>query len=505
MRSASTIAVPLENRSESVSGARFRDAATLPSIKHHNSVLNASAWSMIGYGASQFLRLGNNMILSYLLVPEAFGTMAIINLVIVGLGMFSTIGAGPCIIQNAKGDEPSFLNTAWTLQLIRGVVIAICAGLLAWPVANFYREPALLLLIPVAALTSIIDAACSTSIFTLQRHLNLKSLAGLEIISQIAGSICMCSIAWFYPSVWALVAGAIAMTLTRTTISHFLLRDYSNRIEWNQEHARQLFRFGKWIFVSTLLAFGAMQIDRMMMGRLFDIPTLGLYSFALAIATMPQMLVEKLCMSIMYPLLSKCQRESPSKLASELQVAREVILVIGMALLISVFATCRIFFETFYHTDYHLAGEICQWLCAAAWFVMLSLTLSRALVALGNTRALASFNLARLTGSFAASLLGLRIAGFPGFIAGLAVGSALGHVAIVASLARHRIVLLRQDARLTAILAGAIMLSALFQNSSQISLPFQLVANGLLCVTFWAWAINEVIQYRSRTPVSMSS
>lgn len=499
MRSASTIAVPLPSSSDPAIGDARRAS---PSQTRKHSVLNASAWSMIGYGTSQVLRLGNNMLLSYLLVPEAFGTMAIVNLVIVGLGMFSTIGAGPCIIQNVNGDDPSFLNTAWTLQLIRGVVIAICAGLLAWPVASFYREPALLMLIPVAALTSVINAACSTSVFTLQRHLKLKSLAGLEITSQVAGSICMCSVAWFYPSVWALVIGSIAMAFARTSISHFLVRNYANRVQWNHEYAKELFHFGKWIFASTLLAFGAMQIDRMMLGRLFDIQTLGLYSFALAIATMPQMLVEKLCMSILYPLLSQFQREKPSQLKQELHVAREVILVVGMALLMSVFATCRLFFETFYHSDYHSAGQTCQWLCAAAWIVMMSLTLSRALIALGDTRALASFNLARLGGSFAASLIGLRLAGFPGFIAGLAVGSAFGHAVIVIALAQHKIILLRQDARLSFILLSAVLLSTLFQSNSQTNVTVQIVGNAVLCASFWAWAVNEVLHYRSRKPMS---
>lgn len=503
MPSANLLSAPIDNRREScVASAPIpvavSEQSASTSLPREKSVLNASAWSMVGYGCNQVLRLGNNMVLSYLLVPEAFGTMAIINMVIVGLGMFSEVGAGPCIIQNSNGDRHSFLNTAWSIQSLRGAVISICACILAWPVSNFYQQPSLQFLIPVAALTSLINGLCSTSVFTLQRHMDLKSLAWLDIRAQLAGSVCMCLIAWFYPSVWALVLGAIMTSLIRTLLSHRLVAEYQSRYEWNKQYATELFRFGKWIFVSTLLAFGAMQVDRMMLGKLFDVRTLGVYSFALAIAMMPRMLIEKLCMSILYPLLARCQRDSVTEMPDRLQSAREVILVVGLAMVASVFLWCDLFFKTLYHADYHSAGYICQLLCATTWIVMLSITLSRALIALGNTRALALFNFMRLSGSVLASMLGLRLAGFDGFVVGLAAGAAVGHAAIVFSLARHGIQLLGQDLRLTFALAMVATIAIGLHQNQQVGLPAILTANVFICGILWMWAAHEVRLYRSR-------
>ena len=78
-------------------------------------------YALIGHGGSQGLRLVSNVILSRMLFPQAFGLMAIVRLVLNGLELLSDAGVAFSIIRDRRGDEPSFLNTAWTIQIIRGV------------------------------------------------------------------------------------------------------------------------------------------------------------------------------------------------------------------------------------------------------------------------------------------------------------------------------------------------------------------------------------------------
>lgn len=466
-------------------------------VKGNRSVVNASAWSVFGYAISQAMRLANNMFLSYLLVPEAFGTMAIINIVIIGLGMFCEVGVGPCIIQNDRGDEPGFLNTAWSIQVARGFAITLCSVGLAWPVANFYQEMSLIWLIPVAALTSLINGFCSTSVFTLQRHLDLKSLALLEIKSQLVGSVSMCGIAWFYPSVWALVAGSIAAAVAKVVLSHRMIPDYANWFRWDATDARELYRFGKWIFISTVLTFGAMQIDRMMLGKLFDIRVLGIYSFAFAIATMPRLLVEKLVGSILYPVLAQAKRESVAAMASKLVSARSVLLAVGAASVISIVAWSQLFFQTLYHADFHAAGTICQMICAVSWVSVMSLSLSRALIALGNTRSLATFNFVNLVGMICGGLTGNYVGGLNGFIVGLVLGVLCGHVAITLSLAKHSVLLVRQDFGWTLVLGCAAALVIWAQRAGVVPFGGQLALFAAISGGFWVWAVQEIRVFRS--------
>lgn len=461
-----------------------------------STVLNASAWSMAEYGIGQSLRLCNNLVLSYLLLPEAFGIMAIINLVISGLTMFSDVGSGPCIVQNIRGDHYRFLNTAWLIGAVRGLAIMLIASALAIPIAKFYELPSLVWLIPLSSLTSLISGFASTSIYTLQRHMDLRSLAILDMKSQVIGISVMCLLAFYNPTVTSLVLGTIASTLAKTILSHRMIDGYRNRFEFNRSDASELFRFGKWIFLSTLLMFAAMQVDRMMMGKLFDIGTLGIYGFGLAIAILPRVLVEKLSGTILYPILSKAARESTEAFQSQLKPARGTILWIGAAMMISVFVCCREFFSRLYHADFHNAGEICQWLCLVSWFGMLTMTLSQALVAVGRTREMAKSNAVKLPATVAASLVGFHYGQLDGFIIGLVVGSVAGHLVLIMSLAKIGVLLLWQDLFSTAILGLAMLLTIMVQRSDGLGTLGSIVYAILIMAPFWATAIVHVMRYR---------
>lgn len=162
--------------------------------------IRGTVWTIAGFGASQILRFGCNVILTRLLFPELFGLMALVNIFILGLHLFSDIGIGPSIIQNKRGDDPAFLNTAWTLQIIRGFCLWVCAVLIAWPIAKFYAEPQLLWLLPVLGLSTIIAGFNSTALFTLNRHMAVRKLAIFELGVQIIYLTVMMVWAWFSPT-----------------------------------------------------------------------------------------------------------------------------------------------------------------------------------------------------------------------------------------------------------------------------------------------------------------
>src|SRR5258706_9299249 len=101
-------------------------------------VVSGSVWTIAGYGAGQVLRLAGNLVLARLLYPEAFGLMALVSVFLQGLAMFSDIGIGPSIIQSRRGDELAFLNTAWTIQVVRGIVLWVVSMAGAAPFAAWY-------------------------------------------------------------------------------------------------------------------------------------------------------------------------------------------------------------------------------------------------------------------------------------------------------------------------------------------------------------------------------
>jgi O-antigen/teichoic acid export membrane protein len=276
--------------------------------------LRAASWSVAGRFAGQGLRLLSNIILARLLFPEAFGLMAIVAVFIYGLNMFSDLGIGPSIVYDTRGEDDAFLDTAWTINIIRGVVITLGALLLAWPVAQIYGEPQLTSLLSVVGLTGVISGFESTSLHTQQRMLELGRVIKLELFSQVVRFVVMVTWAAVSPSVWALVAGSLLGTASKTVVSHYYLPRRKHRLHWEPDAVRSVFRFGSWIFVSSSFTFIGVQGDRLLLGYYLGVALLGVYHVATRFTEALGTLQGRLTRSVLFPVLSETNRSEPKRL-----------------------------------------------------------------------------------------------------------------------------------------------------------------------------------------------
>ena len=99
--------------------------------RNSSATLGSVVWILASATYSNVLRLGSNLLLTRWLAPEMFGLMAIATTVGIMSAMLSDIGLRQNIIRSDKGDDPVFLNTAWTVQVIRGVALWTVACLLS--------------------------------------------------------------------------------------------------------------------------------------------------------------------------------------------------------------------------------------------------------------------------------------------------------------------------------------------------------------------------------------
>ncbi|MCE9606895.1 MAG: oligosaccharide flippase family protein [Planctomycetia bacterium] len=469
--------VPALTQQESASGRR---------------VVSGSLWTIAGYGTGQVIRLVGNILVSRLVLPEAFGIMALVNILTLGLAMFSDVGIEAAIVQHRRGDEPRFYNTAWSVQVVRGWFMFVVACLLAWPASILYEEPRLLTLLPAAAACSLINGLTSTAIFTSRRHLLLGRLTILELSSQIIGVATMCLYAsQVYAGAWAMVAGLAASELTKLIGSHLLIPGYRNRPAWDRPAFDALFQFGRWVLVSTMITFCAMQVDRLLLGRLISKELLGVYSVALAIAMLPTMLLQALNGSVLYPLLARYARKSLEQLRERLSAAREILTSLGLFFIAGVVLEAETFFALMYDERYAAAGRIAQLLAPCVWTMMLSATLERVPQAIGETRVLALYNLAKVLVVAVAATVGFYWAGLEGFIAGYTVGIVAGHLVLMWQLEQHGISVWRDDLRMTASALLTIWVGLTFVQSARSMHPDLWV--GLVCRETAAWTYLAVV------------
>ena len=230
--------------------------------------VRAAVWLLTGFGGSQILRLLGNVILTRILFAEAFGVMQLVTVFLVGLHLFSDIGIGPTVVQSEHGDDPVFLDTAWSVQIVRGLALFVVGCALSYPFAVYYGDPRMLPILLAANGVSIFSGFQSTKVFTASRALAQRQLSLLELGSQAVSLAATVSCAYVFRSVWTLVVGSLVYDLLRTLGSHVLLPGHANRFRIDRGHARAMLRFGRWIFLSTVLTFFVSQADRLVFGKL---------------------------------------------------------------------------------------------------------------------------------------------------------------------------------------------------------------------------------------------
>lgn len=296
-------------------------------MKLSQRVVRAGGWTVGGHLASQVLRFGSNLLMTRLLAPEMFGVMTLAFTFLFALQMFSDLGLQQVVTQSKRGHERRFLDVVWTLQVLRGSLIcaiglAIAVGLVVggrygWiPADTTYGHPDLPLALALISLGALITGFDSIKLITMSRQLALHKVVMIEMTSQVAGLVVMVGWALLSPSVVALAAGAIAGAVTHVTLSHLWIEGERDSLAWDRSIFLEIFAFGRWVFLSSILGFLAISLDKVILGGQITAAQFGVYSVAVLLFMAPYDICQKLVSAVLFPALSEVNRTDPATLKS---------------------------------------------------------------------------------------------------------------------------------------------------------------------------------------------
>lgn len=340
---------------------------------HGNSlktkILRSSSITILSYGFEQLLRLLSNLILTRLLFPEAFGIMSLATVILIGLNMLSDIGVEQSVIQNNKGTEPSFRNTAWAAQIIRGFILWAVACIVAYPISLIYEEPILFPLISALGVTLAVKGFTTTSLAINNRELKLFRLSVVKVGTQCLGIFLTVVFAMYFQSVWALALGNITASIIGVTAGNLFLNDnHTHKFQIDKKILLEIISFGKWIFLSSMLGFLANQADKMIIGKFMTMSDLGIYVVAITLAQIPRSILYSLNRMVLFPVYSLIKDEDLATIQHKVKNSRLLITSILLPISIFFILSGGVIIETLYDSRYHDAGWMVQVLAAGIAF-----------------------------------------------------------------------------------------------------------------------------------------
>jgi O-antigen/teichoic acid export membrane protein len=298
-------------------------------------VVRGGIWLLLGDAFTRVAGVAKIAILARLLAPSDFGVMAIATAMLKGLEYLTETGFSAALIHK-RDDIRGHLGTVWSVQIVRTVVLSGTLAAAAPLGGRFFAMPEATAVIRAVALVLLLRGLANPAIVMLRKDLDFQRLVLYRFASVVIGIAV--GIAWAIvdPSVWALVASALAAQAAETVGSFWVVRDRP-RLEFDIAHARELIVYGKWMFWANVLAFIGVYGDTIAVARVLGAGALGLYQMAYYPAMLPFTVVGTQIRGVMFPAFSK--------IADPAEQRRTLLTVLGLtgAVVIPVAAFVTVF------------------------------------------------------------------------------------------------------------------------------------------------------------------
>jgi O-antigen/teichoic acid export membrane protein len=395
-------------------------------------MIRAAGWLFAGNLSAQMLRLASSLILTRLLVPEAFGLMAAVNTLYFGLLMFSDLGIWQSVVRSRRGDDDRFLGTAWMIQILRGALLAAGVLMLAllvrlgaaqgWFAAGtVYADPLLPLLMAAFALCALLQGFESMQASTAQRDMMARPLVRLELLTQLATIAITVLAASATGSVWALLVGTLSGAAIKTALSYTMLPGRRIRPCWDAGCAREIFGFGKWIFVSSIIGFLALQGEKLILGGILGVVAFGVFSIAgnlfSAVVGLYGTLNARVIFSSLSQVLNQNDRPALVRVYTRMQQLADIVLGLLSGMLIM---AGQWIIVLLYDDRYADAGWMLQCL-GLGLLAMRHQVLEQLMFALGQSGWVTANNALRAIGLVVCIPIGFAMAGAKGALYGVAL------------------------------------------------------------------------------------
>ena len=377
-----------------------------------------------------FLR---NMILARLLSKEDFGVAAILALVVSLFELTGKMSFGQQVIQCKAGDDPKFLESTHTCQLLTGILDTALILLFSYPLARWFGMGAHRGALMLMAIIPLCAGFTSLENCRLVRHLRFAPIMLTDTVPQIMITLAAWPLAAWLRDYRAILSLLLVKAVFSMITSH-LVAERSYRLCWEPRLIKENLQFGWPLMVSGFLMFGVFQGDRMLVAGTYSLADLGVYAVAATIAMTPGFVIFRIAGTVTLPVLAQVQGDLPKfreyyRLFAQVMALCSAVFVVGMILGGEPAITLL------FGKKYGSAAILASWVMIGQAFRILRGAPNCAAMAHGDTVNTMSSNLWRLSGlALAVPVVLLKLDLYWVAIAG-GVGELL---ALIASLVRLR-------------------------------------------------------------------
>lgn len=243
-----------------------------------NRTLIAILWNAVQRYGAMLISLATNVVLARLLSPDEFGIVGLMTVFVSVAGAIVDGGFGAALIQRKDVSQSDYSTIFWSNLTVSVLLIA---GLFvsAPAVSRYFHQDVLCKILRIESVILLVNAFCVIQTTRLTKFLQFKQLAVRTIVAAVVSSVVAVVLAFLGFGVWSLVVRDIM----NAVVGAALLWSVSGWrpswvFRWNS--FRSLFRFGSFIFISSISNTLYINLQSFIIGRAFSTKDLGYYTQA---------------------------------------------------------------------------------------------------------------------------------------------------------------------------------------------------------------------------------
>jgi len=242
-----------------------------------------AGWVMAWRLGIRGLGLVSTLVLVRLIQPADFGIIALATSCMQTIDDMLTLGTEEAVIREHTPSR-DFYDTAFTLNLLRGLSVTLLVAALAYPAARFFADPRLGPVLLVVACLPLLDGCANIGAVEFRRDLAFHKEFAIMVLPKLCAIVAAMTAAALLHSYVAMLAGLAVNRLLRVVMSYVMhpYRPALSLASW-----RGLAGYSLWTWVLSLVVLLRDRSDSLLLGRLTNIASVGFYAVGAEIAALP--------------------------------------------------------------------------------------------------------------------------------------------------------------------------------------------------------------------------
>lgn len=239
-------------------------------------IISNFMWRFAERSGAQVVSFIVSIVLARILLPEDYGTIALVTVFTSILQVFVDSGLGTALIQKKDADDLDF-SSVFYFNFV--VCLILYAGMfIASPyIALFYNDITLTSVIRVLSLTIVISGVKGIQQAYVSRNMLFKRFFYSTIGGTIFSAFLGIGMAYAGLGVWALVAQQLSNTAIDTIILWITVK-WRPRKAFSWKRLRILLTFGWKLLISALLDTSYNNLRNLIIGKLYSSADLAFYN-----------------------------------------------------------------------------------------------------------------------------------------------------------------------------------------------------------------------------------